>query len=116
MAGVLVTDAPVPAPFAHNDDWLTLPANGLVVRMAGVVPPTAQWPCANGSGNGSYRWTVDSAGAVRNYVYEDANYAGTDAGTASAVPLKVTVLDCVLSPPQNSGVTNHVELRINQNE
>jgi hypothetical protein len=111
-----VTDAPVPAPFSHNNDWLTLPANGLFVRMANAVNPNNQGLCPNRHNIGSYRWTADSAGAVRNYVLEEANYAGTDAGTASAVPLKLTILDCVISPPQKSGVMNHVELRIAQNE
>jgi hypothetical protein len=111
-----VTDLPVPAPFTHNDDWLTLPGNGLVVRMANAVPGGNQGLCPNGNNINDYRWTVDSAGAVRNYVYEDANYAGTDDGTPSAVPLKLTITDCVISPPQKSGVMNHVELRISQNE
>jgi hypothetical protein len=113
---VWVTDAPVPAPFSHNNDWLTLPANGLVVRFAAVAPPNNGGLCPNRNNLGVYRWTVDSAGAVRDYALEDANYAGTDAGTASAVPLKLTILDCVISPAQKSGVMNHVELRISQNE
>jgi hypothetical protein len=111
-----VTDAPVPAPFAFNGGWLTLPANGLVVRMAAGVPVGNQWPCANSNNINRTRWTIDSAGAVRNYVYEDANYAGTDGGVASTTPLKITILDCVTEPPPQSGIMNHVELRVSPNE
>jgi hypothetical protein len=84
--------------------------------MANAVGPNDQGLCPNANNIGVYRWTVDSAGAVRDYVFEDANYAGTDAGTASPVPLKLTILDCVISPPQMSGIMNHVEFRISQNE
>jgi uncharacterized protein (UPF0212 family) len=62
------------------------------------------------------RWTVDSAVVVRNYVMEDVNYQGVDFGTASNPALKLNILDCVLAPADNSLVTNHVEIRVNQAE
>jgi len=46
---------------------------------------------------------------VRDYVYDDTNGFGTRS-------LTMTPLDCVTSPPDGSGVMNHVEVRVNQSQ
>src|SRR6266704_651881 len=56
------------------------------------------------------RWTVDSAVAVRNYVMDDTVGLG-----GVRTKMAVQQLDCVVSPPDGSGITNHVELKISQN-
>jgi hypothetical protein len=111
-----MSNLPVPAPFSHFGDWQTLPQHGFGVRFAAQVGPGAAGQCPNGNNINSSRWTVDSAVVIRNYVMEDVNYQGVDFGTASNPPLKLNILDCVISPPDNSGIMNHVEVRVNQNE
>jgi hypothetical protein len=104
---VWLTDKPVPAPFNHFDSWIALPQHGFGVRFAAQVGPGQYGSCPNH--DNTTRWTVDSAVVVRNYVYDDTNGFGTRS-------LKMTPLDCVTSPPDGSGVMNHVELRISQNQ
>jgi hypothetical protein len=103
-----MSDTPVPAPFNHFDSWIAFPQHGFGVRFAAQVGPGQYGFCPNH--DNTSRWTVDSAVVVRNYVYEDTNGFGTRSS------LTVTPLDCVTSPPDYSGVMNHVELRINQNQ
>jgi hypothetical protein len=110
-----MSDLPVPAPFNHFDSWQALPANGFGVRFAAVAPVGQFGLCPNGNNINFSRWTVDSAVVVRNYVMEDVNYQGVDFGTASNPPLKLNILDCVISS-SGPGNMNHVELRVNQNE
>jgi hypothetical protein len=111
-----VSNLPVPAPFNHFDSWIALPQHGFGVRFAAQVGP-GQWGlCPNGNNVDQKRWTVDSAVVIRNYVYEDVNYQGVDYGTPSSIPLKLNILDCVISSPDNSGVTNHIEVRVSQNQ
>ena len=105
---VWLTDKPVPAPFNHFDSWIALPQHGFGVRFAAQVGPGQYGFCPNS--DNTTRWTVDSAVVVRNYVYEDTNGFGTKAS------LTMTPLDCVTSPPDGSGVMNHVELRVSQNQ
>ncbi len=103
-----MSDTPVPAPFNHFDSWIAFPQHGFGVRFAAQVGPGQYGSCPNH--DNTSRWTVDSAVVVRNYIYEDTNGFGTRSS------LTVTPLDCVTSPPDNSGVMNHVELRINQSQ
>ncbi len=67
--------------------------------------------CPNGNNLDKRRWTVDSAVVVRNYVMDDTIGLG---GVRTKMAVKQ--LDCVIAPPDNSGITNHVELRISQNQ
>jgi hypothetical protein len=112
-----VSDLPVPAPYSHFDSWVSFPQNGFGVRFAGAVIP-GQWGlCPNGNNLGHSRWTVDSAVVIRNFIYEDVAYQGVAFGTPSTpTPLKLNILDCVISPADDSGVMNHVEVRVNQGE
>jgi hypothetical protein len=104
---VWLTDKPVPAPFNHFDSWIALPQHGFGIRFAAQVGPGQYGFCPNA--DNTTRWTVDSAVVVRNYVYDDTNGFGTRS-------LTMTPLDCVTSPPDGSGVMNHVELRVSQNQ
>ena len=111
-----MSNLPVPAPFNHFDSWQALPQHGFGVRFAAQTVP-GQWGlCPNGNNLNSSRWTVDSAVVVRNYVMEDVDYQGVAFGVASNPPLKLNILDCVIAPPDNSGIMNHIEVRVNQNE
>ena len=103
-----MTDKPVPAPFNHFDSWIAFPQHGFGVRFAAQVGPGQYGLCPDN--DNTTRWTVDSAVVVRNYVYEDTN------GFGARSSLKLTPLDCVTSPPDGSGVTNHIELRVSQNQ
>ena len=103
-----VTDKPQPAPFNHFDSWIALPQHGFGVRFAAQVGPGQYGFCPNA--DNTTRWTVDSAVVVRDYVYEDTNGVGTKGS------LTMTPLDCVTSPPDGSGVMNHIELSVNQNQ
>jgi hypothetical protein len=109
-----MSDLPVPAPFNHFDSWVSLPQNGFGVRFAAAVGAGQYGLCPNGNNLNSPRWTVDSAVVVRNFVYEDVGYAGFSYGKASG--LKLNILDCVIAPADNSGVLNHVEVRVSQGQ
>jgi hypothetical protein len=111
-----ITNLPVPAPFAFQNSWLAVPQHGLVVRFAAQATPGTNGLCPNNNNFNVNRWTVDSAGVIRNYVWEDVNYQGLDFGTASGSGLKLNILDCVIASPDNSGITNHIEIQVNQNE
>ena len=79
--------------------------------LCGVAPAGQYGFCPNGNNLDKRRWTVDSAVVVRNYVMDDTIGAG---GVRTKMAVKQ--LDCVVSPPDNSGITNHVELKISQNQ
>jgi len=111
-----MADLPVPAPLEHLGSWTALPQHGFGVRFGAQVGP-GQWGlCPNGNNLNSSRWTVDSGIVVRNYVMEDVDYQGVDYGTASNPSLKLNILDCVTAPPDGSGIMNHIEVRVSQNE
>jgi hypothetical protein len=110
-----VTDLPVPVPFGGHF-FESFSPNSFGIRMGGVTAAGSQGGCPNGNNVNQARWTVDSAIVVRNYVYEDANFQGFSPGTVSTPPLTLTINDCVTSPPDGSGVMNHVEFRINTGE
>jgi hypothetical protein len=111
-----MSDLPVPAPFTHDGSWQALPQNGFAVRLDAVAPPGMAGLCPNSNNLSQSRWTVESGSVVRNYVLEDANYQGTDFGTASNPPLTLNILDCVISPADGSGVMNHVEIQVTPRE
>ena len=96
-----ITNLPVPAPFNHFDTWQALPQHGFGIRFAASAAAGGYGTCPNGKNLDKRRWTVDSAVVVRNYVLAN---------------LAVKLLDCVTAPPDNSGITNHIELKISQNQ
>ncbi len=104
-----MSDLPVPAPFNHFDTWQTLPKHGFGIRLAAMAAPGQYGGCPNAFG--TKRWTVDSAVIVRNYVMDDSNGLG-----GVRTKMAVRPLDCVTSSPDNSGIMNHVEIRISQNQ
>lgn len=107
-----ITDTPNPAPFTHLTSWNASPQNGVGVRFAAEAQPGDIGECQNSNNLDKMRWTVDSAVAIRNYVFED-----TFTGVGST-GMTVTQLDCVTSPPAITSGTapvNHVELQISQN-
>ena len=106
-----LTNLPVPAPFNHFDSWQALPEHGLGIRFAAAAPPGSYGYCQNGNNLDKRRWTVDSAVVIRNYVMDDTVGLG---GVRTNMAVKQ--LDCVIAPPDDSGITNHVELRISQNQ
>ena len=67
--------------------------------------------CPNGNNLDKRRWTVDLAVVVRNYVMDDTVGLG-----GVRTKMAVRQLDCVVAPPDNSGITNHIELKISQNQ
>jgi hypothetical protein len=112
-----MTDQPVPAPFIHFGSFISHPRNGFAVRMANSVGPGQWGECPNGNNLDKWRWTVDSAAVIRNFVMEDTVGCGLGAATCVQTGLHVTLLDCVtedLAGP--NGGFNHVELRISQNQ
>jgi hypothetical protein len=106
-----MSNLPVPTPFNHFDSWQALPQHGFGIRFGAAVAPGGWGSCPNGNNLGNRRWTVDSAVVVRNYVMDDTVGLG-----GVRTKMAVQQLDCVVSPPDNSGITNHVELKISQNQ
>lgn len=106
-----MSDLPVPTPFNHFDSWQALPQNGFGIRFAAAAPAGQPGSCPNGRNLNMPRWTVDSAVVVRNYVMDDTVGLG---GVRTNLATKQ--LDCVISPPDNSGITNHIELKVSQKQ
>ena len=106
-----MSNLPVPAPFNHFDSWQALPQHGFGIRFGAAVTPGGYGFCPNGNNLNQPRWTVDSAVVVRNYVMDDTNGLG-----GVRTNMAVRQLDCVISSPDNSGITNHIELKISQNQ
>jgi hypothetical protein len=104
-----MTDTPVPTPFAHFASWLSFPANGFGVRFEGGGAPGQFGGCPTVQNYA--RWTVGSAIIIRNYVNEDRDGSGNLVYGVNT-GLNLQILDCVKKPDANSGVLNHVELRI----
>jgi hypothetical protein len=111
-----MSDLPVPAPWNHFNSLTSFPPNGFGIRFSAHAGPGNPGLCPTQTNINLDRWTVDSAVVVRNYVYEDVNYAGVDFGTPSATPLKLNILDCVIAPTPGSGGMNHIEIRVTQAE
>jgi hypothetical protein len=106
-----MSNLPVPTPFNHFDTWQALPQHGFGIRFAAAVGPGGVGSCPNAHNLNQRRWTVDSAVVVRNYIMDDTNGLG-----GVRTNMAVRRLDCVVSPPDNSGITNHIELKISQNQ
>lgn len=106
-----ITNLPIPAPFSHFDSWQALPQHGLGIRFAASVAPGGYGLCPNGRNLDKRRWTIDSAVIVRNYVMDDTRGLG-----GVRTRMAVTRLDCVTAPPDNSGIANHIELKISQDQ
>jgi hypothetical protein len=106
-----LSNLPIPTPFNHFATWQALPEHGLGIRFAASAAPGTYGLCPNGNNLDKRRWTVDSAVVIRNYVMDDTVGLG---GVRTKMAVKQ--LDCVVAPSDNSGVTNHVELRISQNQ
>jgi hypothetical protein len=107
-----LTNQPIPAPLNHPAGaQASIPEHGLGIRFAETAA-AGQWgSCQNGNNLDKRRWTVDSAIVSRNYVVDD-----TFNPSGGRTNMAVQKLDCVVAPPDNSGITNHVELRISQNQ
>lgn len=103
------TDLPIPAPFNHSAGiGIPVPRHGFGVRFH-VRAAAGEWgSCPNGNNINVPRWTVGGAVVIRNYVIDDTEFGATQ--------ISLTILDCVIAPPDNSGITNHVELRVSQNQ
>lgn len=100
-----LTDLPVPAPFIHGSGiGHPVPQNGFGLRFH--AQSVAGQGCVNNTDNVN-RWTVGSAVVIRNYVIDDQEAGGL---------IAVTPLDCVTAPPDNSGITNHIEIKVSQNQ
>ena len=106
-----LSNLPVPTPFNHLNSWQALPEHGLGIRFSASVAAGQYGSCPNGNNLDKRRWTVDSAVVVRNYVMDDTVGLG-----GVRTKMAVRQLDCVVAPPDNSGITNHVELKISQNQ
>jgi hypothetical protein len=106
-----MSNLPVPTPFNHFDTWQALPQHGFGIRFGAAVAPGGWGSCQNGNNLDKRRWTVDSAVVVRNYIMDDTTGLG-----GVRTNMAVQQLDCVISPPDNSGITNHIELKISQNQ
>jgi len=106
-----VSNLPVPTPFNHFDSWQALPQHGLGIRFGASVTAGQYGLCPNGNNLDKRRWTVDSAVIVRNYIMDDTVGLG-----GVRTKMAVQQLDCVVASPDNSGITNHVELKISQNQ
>jgi hypothetical protein len=106
-----LTNHPVPTPFNHFDSWQALPEHGLGLRFANTAFAGQYGYCPNGKNLDKTRWTVDSAVVVRNYVMDDTIGMG-----GVRTNMAIQILDCVISPPEDSGIMNHVELKISQNQ
>jgi len=88
-----------------------LPEHGLGIRFAAAVSAGQYGICPNVT-----IWTSGAGPSiqlfvVRNYIMDDTIGLG---GVRTKMAIKL--LDCVISPPDNSGITNHVELKISQNQ
>jgi hypothetical protein len=103
-----ITDKPVPAPFAHESTWISLPENGIGVRLGAACGPGAGGQCGTNcsANNLSPVWTVDSAIVIRNYSGDDSFSGGQ---------LQVQALDCVKAS-SGPGDMNHVELDVSQSQ
>jgi hypothetical protein len=106
-----LTNQPIPAPFYHGaSQHVTLPEHGFGIRFAGTAAPGQYNLCPNGNNLDKRRWTVDSAVVIRNFIMDDSS------GVGARTKMAVKQLDCVVAPPDKSGITNHVELKISQNQ
>ena len=107
-----LSDLPVPVPFSHLGSWRSLPQHGLGIRFAATAAAGQIGSCPNSNNLNRRRWTVDSVAVIRNYVLDDT----TESVRPPNTTLEIQQLDCVVAPPDNSGITNHVELKVSQSQ
>jgi hypothetical protein len=110
-----ITDTPVPAPFMHFNSWLSLPANGLGIRLGSNAEIGQFGFCPNGNNLNQRRFTVDTVVVIRNYAYEEAGAQGSGYAFPAVTGMKVNILDCVIMSPGPNGPLNHIEIRVAQN-
>ena len=105
-----VTDQPVPAPWIHFGSFISHPENGLGVRLGNAASDAGnnQGECPTNANLDKWRWTVDSAAIIRDFVMEDT------VSERHTVPrrrdllhgdLKVNILDCVTEPAPTAAST-----------
>ena len=117
-----VTDQPVPAPWIHFGSFISHPRNGLAIRLGNAASDAGnnQGECPTNANLDKWRWTVDSAAIVRDFVMEDTASEGDPdclgAETCFHGNLKVNLLDCVIEPKGPEDGFNHVEVKINQTQ
>jgi len=103
-----LTDLPVPAPTFFSVAWPNVSQHAMGLRFSAAVGAGSQGACPIANNLNKRRWTVDSAVVVRNYVVEDIS--------AFEPGSRLQILDCVAAPPDGSGILNHVEIKIAQNQ
>lgn len=98
------TDKPVPDPFAHEGNPLTVSANGFGVRFAAVCAAGQGALCAPNCPNSNTRpvVTVDSAAIVRSYVTQDS-FTGS---------LPTIIRDNCIVEASGPSQMNHIEIRV----
>jgi hypothetical protein len=117
-----VTDQPVPAPWIHFGSLISHPRNGLAVRLGNAASDAGnnQGECPNQDNLDKWRWTVDSAAIIRDFVMEDtvseSDPSCLGAETCFHGSLKVNILDCVVASSGPDGGFNHVEMKINSSQ
>lgn len=117
-----VTDQPVPAPWIHFGSFISHPRHGLAVRFGAAASDAGnnQGVCPTNANLDKWRWTVDSAAIIRNFVMEDTVSKDAPdclgAETCFRGNLEVKLLDCVIAPDGPNGGFNHVEVKINKNQ
>ena len=117
-----VTDEPVPAPWIHFGSFISHPRHGLAVRLGSAASNAGnnQGECPTNANLDKWRWTVDSAAIIRDFVMEDTVSKGAadclGAETCFRGNLEVKILDCVTEPDGPDGGFNHVEVKINQQQ
>lgn len=108
-----MSDHPVPAPFNHFGSWLQVPANGFGIRFGAMARPNEYGAC--GSVENSYRFTVDSAVIVRDWILDDTGLCDS-AGACRRSNMNVEIKGCVRSPNGPNDGLNHIELKVSQNQ
>lgn len=111
---IWMSDLPVPVPFNHFDSWQSLPQNGFGIRMAAAGQPGNNGYCP-GAPLTANSWTVDSAVVSRNWIREDTDPKGAEDHVGPGT-MTVTPMGCVTQPADGSGVMNHVEIDVSQNQ
>ncbi len=117
-----VTDQPVPAPWIHFGSFISHPKHGFGIRLGNSASDAGnnQGECPTNANLDKWRWTVDSAAVIRDFVMEDtvseSDPTCLGAQTCHHGNLKVNLLDCVLEPDGPDGGFNHVEVKISQDQ
>ena len=98
-----MSDKPVPAPFAHEATFLSLPANGFGLRFAGFANDQGKGAeCPEGPGYVGVDSAITVASGVENDTFNGGNLALHGIG-------------CVKQPSQ-PGQLNHFEIDVSQNQ